>query len=363
MRCSYCYYLGKGPEQEAVMSYEVLEELIRQIMRQNSGPVVSFTWHGGEPTLAGLDFFKKAVELQQKYLPRGYQVWNNLQTNGLLLNGEWCRFLRDYHFDVGLSIDGCAAVHDAQRHTVGGQPTFEKARAAVKRLQSYGIQPDLLCTVSSLAAEHPLEVYQGLKNLGTGWMQFIPIVVRKEDGSFAPETVAPEAYGNFLCTVFDEWLTHDLGRLDVQLFAESARVWAGGQASVCTMAPVCGQVLIAEHDGSVYSCDHFVDQEHYLGNWMETPIAELAGSEKQLTFGAAKQTALTEECRECPWLTVCRGGCLKDRFALSGSGEKGQYYLCQGLKQFFAHAHPKTQKVMELSRKGLSPQEIMKTIG
>lgn len=363
MRCSYCYYLEKGiyssHEKQRRMSFKLLERLIRQTIESSPGPVVSFTWHGGEPTLAGLLFYRRAVELEKKYLPKGWEAWNNLQTNGLLLNEEWCRFLKENRFDVGLSIDGSAWVHNKHRRDLGGRETYERVCRAAERLQAAGIQPDLLCTVNSASAQDPLGVYEGLRRLGTGWVQFIPIVAFSPKGDLLPESVAPEAYGRFLCAVFDRWITQDLGRLDVQLFAETARVWAGGEPSLCWMAPTCGRVLIVEEDGAVYSCDHFVDAEHRLGSLSAGQLEGLANSPQQVAFGNGKRDKLTKECRRCPWLNCCNGGCPKDRFGVSSLGEPGQYYLCEGLKQFFSHAHGPLERAMKLSRLGKGPEEIM----
>ena len=372
MRCAYCYYLEKGKfsahAKQSRMSFGLLEKLIRQTIEASDG-TVSFTWHGGEPTLAGLDFYQKVVELEKKYLPRGWEVWNNIQTNGLLLNDAWCKFLRENRFDVGLSIDGAQWVHDKNRRDIGGNETYERTVRAVRRLQAAGIQPDLLCTVTSDAASDPLGVYRGLRKLGTGWVQFIPIIVREEGGApssdsgeLSPESVTPEGYGTFLCAVFDEWLTHDLGSLDVQLFAEVARIWAGGEANLCWMAPTCGRVLIAEEDGAVYACDHFVDGEHRLGTLSGGRLDTLANSERQFVFGDAKRDALTAECKRCPYLSCCNGGCLKDRFGMSEDGEPGQYLLCKGLKQFFAHADKPLHRVMELSSQGMKPAQIMEQL-
>ena len=366
MRCSYCYYLEKGKysshAKQTRMSFDLLEKLIRQYITASPGPVVSFTWHGGEPTLAGLDFYQKVVELEQKYLPRGWEAWNNLQTNGLLLNDAWCRFLKQNRFDVGLSIDGSAAVHDRNRRDRGGNTTYDRVRKAAERLRNAGILPDLLCTVNSASLEDPIAVYEGLRALGTGWVQFIPIVVRFPDGSMAQESVTPEGYGDFLCRVFDAWVTQDLGRLDVQFFAETARVWAGGEASLCWMTPTCGRVLIAEEDGSIYSCDHYVDPPHRIGSLQTGNLGKLANSSAQFAFGDAKQDTLTAQCRACPWLSACNGCCPKDRFAVSRDGEPGQSYLCQGLERFFAHAWDPLQRVMALSREGKKPEEIMQTL-
>ncbi|MBR4702813.1 MAG: anaerobic sulfatase maturase [Oscillospiraceae bacterium] len=363
MRCAYCYYLDKGKYSESRkqtrMSFGLLEKLIRQTIDASPGPVVSFTWHGGEPTLAGMDFYKKALELERKYLPRGWEAWNNLQTNGLLLNEGWCRFLKENRFDVGLSIDGPAPVHDKNRRFLNGAGTFERVRASIRRLRDAGLEPDLLCTVNDVSQEAPLEVYRALRETGCGWVQFIPVVLRDGSEGILPGSVTPEGYGSFLTAVFDEWVTHDLGVLDVQLFAEMARVLAGGEASLCWMSPVCGHVLIAEEDGAVYSCDHFVDPEHRLGSLREGSLARMAGSAFQRAFGLAKRDTLTGECRACPWLRFCNGGCPKDRFGLSAEGQPGQYWLCPGLKTFFAHAQPILEKVMAMSAQGKKPPETM----
>ncbi len=366
MRCRYCYYLEKGKysthAKQTRMSFDLLEKLIRQTIECSPGPTVSFVWHGGEPTLAGIDFYEKAVELERKYLPAGWKAWNNLQTNGLLISDAWCAFLKRNRFDVGVSIDGDAVTHDANRRDLGGSGTWQKVKRAVDRLMKAGITPDLLCTVNAESVRDPLRVYRALRDLGTGWIQFIPIVVRREDGGFSPESVTPEDYGRFLCSVFDEWVAHDLGKTDVQLFAETARVWNGGEASLCWMAPTCGQVLVAEEDGGVYACDHFVDGEHRLGTLGKERMSAMALSEGQLAFGDRKRDALTAECRACPWLSCCNGGCPKDRFGVSADGEEGQYRLCEGLKAFFSHAEGPLRRVMELSRQGKKPGEIMEIL-
>lgn len=386
MRCNYCYYLDKGQYSEHArqtrMSIELLEKLIRETISCADGPVISFVWHGGEPTLAGLDFYKKAVELEQKYLPAGWQAWNNLQTNGYMLNDLWCDFLKKNHFDVGVSLDGSARVHDRNRHDMKGSGTQERVLKAIQRLRAHGIEPDILCTVNSASCEDPLGVYRAVRDTGCTWCQFIPIVVRKPDGSFSKESVTPEGYGEFLITVFDEWTRNDLGRIDVQLFAETARIMAGGSPSLCWMSETCGRALIAEEDGAIYSCDHFVDDEHRLGNLLhadksrsgkalEAPepgrpgaassiLRAMADSDFQLAFGNAKRDTLTAECLSCSYLKFCGGGCPKDRFGKSISGEDGLYYLCRGLKAFFAHAVPRLEKIMEMSRSGMSSAEIMK---
>jgi len=363
LRCTYCYYLDKehlyARPHRFRMSDELLESYIRQFIAASPGPVVPFTWHGGEPTLAGLDFYRLAVELQQRYLPRGWTVWNNLQTNGLLLDDEWCSFLADRHFDVGVSVDGAKWLHDAYRRDRGDAGTYERVVAAVRRLQGHGVQPDLLCTVTSEAARDPAGVYRALRDLDTGWIQFIPIVRRTEDGKTTADSVTGAGYGHFLRTVFDEWIRHDLGRVQVQLFSEVAQVLAGGSASLCWMAPTCGRVLVVEHDGAVYSCDHFVTPDHRIGDLASDALHELVDGPEQRRFGSDKEALLPAQCRTCAWLPLCNGGCPKDRFAEAQDGEPGLYYLCSGLRDFFAHAEQPLRRVTELGRRGLTPAATM----
>jgi serine-type anaerobic sulfatase-maturating enzyme len=361
--CSYCYYLEttryySRPHQFR-MSDALLETYIRQYIADSPGPNVLFVWHGGEPTLAGLDFFRRAVELQKRCLPQGWTCWNNLQTNGILLDDEWCSFLADAHFDVGLSIDGTKWLHDACRKDHQGRGTYERAVAAIKRLQAHNVQPDLLCVVTSAIAKEPVNVYRALRNLNTGWMQFIPVVRRTSNGEVTPDSVTGEVYGNFLRIVFGEWLYHDFGKLNVQFFAEMLLVWSGGTPTVCWMAPTCGRVLIIEHDGGVYACDHFVTPEYRIGSIETSSLSELVESPVQRRFGDDKRDRLPAQCRSCSWLVVCNGGCPKDRFALAEDGKPGLNFLCSGLKQFYAHAEKPLKKVIEYMKHGLSQEAIL----
>jgi uncharacterized protein len=363
LACSYCYYLETegmyGGELPPKMSDGLLETYIRQYIEASPGPVVSFIWHGGEPMLAGLDFYRRAVELQRRYLPTGWKVWNNLQTNGILLDDEWCSFLADAHFDVGLSIDGNQSTHDTYRRDRGGRGTYERAAQAARRLKVHGIRPDLLCTVTSTAAQDPVAVYRALRDLDTGWMQFIPIVRRDADGRVTPDSVTPEGYGDFLCAVFDEWVRNDIGRLEIQQVAEMGLVWSGGSTNLCWMAPTCGRVLIVEQDGAVYSCDHFVTPEHHVGDIESSSLAELVDSPVQRSFADAKRDRLPRQCRACAWLDICNGGCPKDRFASTEDGQTGLNYLCDGLRRFFAHAEEPLRRIVELRRMGRTPAAIM----
>lgn len=363
MNCSYCYYLEtadlyKLPHQFR-MSDPLIERCIQQHIAASLGPIVQFVWHGGEPTLAGLDFYRHVVDLQKYYLPQGWSCWNNLQTNGILLDEEWCSFLADAHFDVGLSIDGTEWLHDAGRKDLGGQVTYKRVVAAIQCLQSHGIQPDLLCVVTSEIAKEPLSVYRTLRKFDTGWIQFIPIIRHTNDGQVTSELLTGKAYGRFLCAIFDEWVHHDIGKLEVQLFAEMSLALSGGTANPCWMAPTCGRVLIVEHDGSVYACDHFVDAEHRIGDIVTSSLSELVNAPVQRRFGNEKQDRLTTQCRSCSWLYLCNGGCPKDRFAPDGNSETGLNYLCDGLRQFFAHAKQPLERIVEQRKYGVSPEAIM----
>jgi uncharacterized protein len=363
LECGYCYYLETrnlySEQQIFRMPDEILERFIFQYIDASPGPDILFVWHGGEPTLAGLDFFQRTVAIQKRYLPEGWTCRNNLQTNGVLVDEEWCSFLAENHFEVGLSIDGTQWVHDTYRKDRLGRGTFKHAEDAVHRLQSHGIQPDLLCTVTSASAREPIGIYRSLRNLDTGWIQFIPIIRRNQHGEITPESVSSLDYGRFLHAVFSEWVHHDIGHINVQFFAEMSLVLAGGTPSVCWMAPICGRVLVIEHDGSVYSCDHFVTQQHRIGNINVTSLKDLVNSTEQLRFGENKQNLLPEQCKICSWRKTCNGGCLKDRFILSEDGESNLNYLCEGMRYFFSRSIKTLEKVVRLRGKKVSPDIIM----
>ncbi|MBN2239465.1 MAG: anaerobic sulfatase maturase [Dehalococcoidales bacterium] len=363
LECGYCYYLETASLYSDNKNYRmpdnVLEKLIRQYIEASPGPEVLFVWHGGEPTLAGLDFFRRVVKLQAGLCPEGWYCRNNLQTNGILLDDEWCEFLADNQFDIGLSIDGTQWVHDTYRKDHRGQGTWQVVAGAVRRLQSHNIQPDLLCTVTSVSAAEPLGTYRALREFDTGWIQFIPIVRRTPDGKITPESVTGEAYGRFLRTVFNEWMYHDINRLNVQIFAEMSLAWSGATPSVCWMAPTCGRALIIEHDGGVYSCDHFVNKEHRIGNIADSTLKDLIDSPEQLQFGKSKRNRLPGQCFSCRWLEVCNGGCLKDRFLVTDDGEPGLNYLCDGLRYFYSHAEKPLKQIIRKRKAGMSPEKVM----
>lgn len=364
MRCSYCYYLKaeNGQSFDAIrMSDEVLESYIKQAISAVEGPTVSFTWHGGEPTLASLSFFEKVISLQKKYLPKGWNCWNNLQTNGLLIDEAWCKFLKQHQFDIGLSIDGTGLVHNTYRLDEHGNNTYERVMHALQLMKSYNLKPDLLCTVTADTALSAKAVYGKLHTLHTGWIQFIPIVRRNPDGTVTEDSVSPKQYGKFLKDIFKEWIHHDLGILNIQLFAETSLQLTGQEPMACWLKETCGNVLVVEKDGSVFSCDHFVNREHKLGNLMNTSLEKLYQDPKQVAFGQAKKTQLAKQCLSCPWLPLCHGGCPKDRFLINEDGEAINY-LCEGNQIFYSYAVPRLEKAIELSKKGYSKKEIMKKI-
>ena len=366
LECAYCYYLGKRdlfPAGGSLrMPERVLESYVRSYVEASPGPLVHFVWHGGEPTLAGIDFYRRAVELQRRYLPSGWTAVNSLQTNGVLLDASWCRFLAEHAFSVGLSIDGPARLHDAQRTDRGGHPTHERVMRGLRSLREAGVEPDILCTLNATTATRPIEVYRFFLDAGVRWVQFLPVVQRTSDGGVSDRSVTPDAFGEFLCSVFDEWVRHDVGRIAVQNFVECLLVWSGHPANLCIMAETCGTVLALEHDGSVYSCDHFVDPQHRLGNVTSDGLARLAGAPEQVAFGRAKRDGLPRACRECPVLALCNGGCPKDRFATSPDGEAGLSYLCGGYRRFYEHTAPLMLRMAGLARARRPVGDVMEEL-
>ena len=347
MRCRYCYYLGNEVSRHQLMDDETLEAMIRSYFHHGQ-PVYSFIWHGGEPTLAGIDFYRKALSLQKKYLPDNCECWNNLQTNGLNLNEEWCSFLKENGFDVGISIDGTKCIHDFYRKDAAGKETYERIRENIELLKQCGIRPDLLCTVNCETGKHPFEVYESLKSLATGWIQFIPIVNKEEDGSLSEDSVDPKRYGNFLSCIFEQWIS-DFGKLGVQLFMEALNVYAGGKQSLCWLQKRCGKVLVVESDGFVYSCDHFVSADYRLGNVLTDALEDLAVRNDD--FGKRKEK-LNEKCQNCRFLFLCNGGCIKDR------DEENCNVLCEAYEELYETMDEPLKMMVTLLKKKYSPQAI-----
>ena len=356
--CGYCYYLdrarGEAPRAAARMSEAVLDAFVRKYVEANPFPVVEFVWHGGEPTLAGLDFFRRAVALQARYAG-GKRIRNALQTNGTLLDDAWAAFLAEHGFLVGLSLDGPREVHDRYRLDRGARPTFDLAMRGLATLQRHGVEVNVLATVARDTARRPGEVYAFLRDAGVQYMQFIPVVERVGPNGFAsppdlsapaapapvsPFTVVPEQYGTFLSVIFDTWRTRDIGRVFVMNFEWALNLWIGNPSPVCVFSEQCGRALALEHDGSVYACDHFVRPRHRLGDILEDELGEMVARSLASGFGVEKQSRLPRQCRRCPWLSLCHGECPKNRFATSRHGEPGLNYLCEGYKRFFGHIAP-----------------------
>lgn len=361
--CSYCYYLEKEslfPEESRFrMSDETLRSYISSFIASSPGPIVHFGWHGGEPTMAGLDFYRKVVALQEELLPPGWTALNNLQTNGTLLDDRWGSFLARHRFSVGLSVDGPAFTHDASRPDKTGRPSHERAMRGLRVLRAHGIDPDVLCTLNSVTAAHPDEVYDFFLAESVKWVQFLPVVKRERDGSASPLSVTPRAMADFLNHIFDRWVRSDVGRIGVQNFLESLLVFSGRPANLCVMSETCGRVLAMEHDGSVYSCDHFVLPSHRLGALPDDGLGAMVESLAQASFGLSKKESLTAYCRSCPYLFACNGGCPKDRTAVSPDGEPGHNELCEGYRAFFEHIDPYLRRMVEIMRRGGQITSIM----
>jgi uncharacterized protein len=362
--CRYCYYLRKQrfyPQGELFrMPDGLLEEYIVQHIDASPGPAVNFSWHGGEPTILGLDYFRRIVALQRKHQPPGWRIANGMQTNGILLDEEWCQFLAAERFGVGLSLDGPADLHDPYRVTKGRRPSHKQTVRAFKLLRGHKVPCDILCVVHDRNVRRPTEVYRYFKEIGGRYLAFLPVVERVpgSGGGVSPETVPADAYGAFLCAIFDEWVRQDTDRIAVQIFEEAVRPALGLQHALCLFRETCGEVPVIEHNGDFFSCDHFVDGEHRLGNIAETPLVELLESPAQRAFGQAKRDRLPRYCQTCEVRPMCNGGCPKDRFIRTPEGEEGLNYLCPGLKRFFIHSLPYVVQRAAASRGGSSLERM-----
>jgi uncharacterized protein len=370
LRCDYCYYLRKTdlyPGTSFRMSDETLESYTRQYIQSQQVPEVNFGWQGGEPTLMGLDFFRKVVAYQQKYARPGMKIENTLQTNGTLLNDEWCRFFAKNRFLIGISLDGPREVHDVYRKDKGGAPTFDRVVRGVKLLRRHKVDFNVLTCVSAANVHQPLEVYHFLRDeISAQFIQFIPIVERDNETGFQEGTaltsrsITGKQYGDFLIAIFDEWVHRDVGRVFVQIFDTALGRWLGAPGGLCVFQETCGKALVMEHNGDLYSCDHFVEPRYLLGNILETPLIERVGSEQQLKFGLNKKASLPRYCRECPVLFACNGGCPKNRTDLTLDSEAGLNHLCKGYKAFFTHIDQPMRMMAGLLRQGHPAAEIMK---
>ena len=356
LNCHYCYYLKKEhlyPKGEPFrMTNEVLEDYIIQHIKASPEKVIRFSWHGGEPTLLGLDYFRKVVEIQCKHQPSNQYITNGIQTNGTLLDEEWCRFFAAEDFTIGLSLDGPQEMHDRYRVTKDKKPTYNQVMRGYTLLQKHQVYTDILCVVNAYNVQFPLQVYRFFKQINAQYVSFLPLVETNPNtqNKVGNISVSAEAWGEFLCQIFDEWRDHDIGKIKVQIFEEATRAAFNQEHSLCIFRPICGDIPIVEHNGDFYSCDHFVDVEHCLGNISETPLVELLESPLQRAFGKAKLETLPHYCRECRVRSMCNGGCPKNRFLETPDGESGLNYLCAGYKRFFTHCKPFVSKVAALWR-------------
>ncbi|RMD74897.1 MAG: anaerobic sulfatase maturase [Lentisphaerae bacterium] len=351
LNCRYCFYLSKDalfPDKKSVREFtmpdDVLEEFVRQYIEAQhpSAPEVNFAWQGGEPTLLGIDFFARAVEYQKKYARSHQRITNAFQTNGTLLNDEWGKFLHDNRFLVGLSVDGPQELHDHFRKDWAGKGSFERVMRGLEVLKRHQVEFNTLTTVQRYNADHPQEVYRFLRRIGSTFMQFIPIVEPAPDGAegASEESVQPEQWGKFLCGVFDEWRKRDIGKVYVQHFELMVSLAMGYPASLCVHSRICGRSVAIEHNGNLYSCDHFVNPEDLLGNIMQTHVREMVDGKKQTQFGLNKSATLPRQCRECKYLTWCYGGCPADRVKRDKYGEPGLNYVCEGYYRFYDYTKP-----------------------
>ena len=380
LACDYCYYLEKAKlyqdNPKHVMSDELLEKFIEEYINSQTSPNVLFTWHGGETLMRPLSFYQKAVELQRKYA-RGRQIDNCLQTNGTLLTDEWCRFLHDNQWLVGISIDGPQEFHDEYRKNKQGRPSFVKVMQGINLLKKHNVEWNAMAVVNDYNADYPLEFYHFFKELDCHYIQFAPIVERlaphadgrhlaavDEDSKegLADFSVTSRQWGNFLCTIFDEWVRHDVGNYYIQLFDSTLANWVGEQPGVCTLAKTCGHAGVMEFNGDVYSCDHFVFPQYKLGNIYSKTLVEMMYGERQQKFGLAKRESLPTQCKECPYLFACNGECPKNRFCKTKDGEPGLNYLCQGYYQFFDHAAPYMDFMKRELQAKRAPANVMEAI-
>ncbi len=361
LECAYCYYLEKRDlypgEKSFRLEESLLERYIAQHLEASPTPSVLFSWHGGEPTLLGLDYFERILELQEKHRRPGQEVLNGIQTNGTLLDESWCRFLAEHRFYVGLSLDGPEELHDGYRLAKGGKPSFARVVEAVRLLRRHDVHCDVLCVLHEANVRRPLDVYRFFKTLGVQHLVFLPLVMKAESG-VTPESVAPEAFGEFLCAVFDEWVRNDIQRIYVQMLEEATRPARGMEHSLCVLRKTCGELPILEHNGDFYSCDHFVDPAHRLGNLREQTLLEALDGDAQQRFGRMKWETLPRRCRSCKVLEYCNGGCPKDRIAVGRDGEMHNY-LCAGLQRFFTHVRPTMKRLAAHLKTGQPVEAFM----
>lgn len=357
LRCKYCYYLEKNElykrQGNHVITDELLEKFVKEYIEAQTTPNILFTWHGGETLMRPISFYRRALELQRIY-SHGRQIDNCIQTNGTLLNDEWCEFFKQNNFLVGVSIDGPQEFHDEYRKTGTGRPTFRDVMKGINLLNKHGVEWNALAVVNDFNADYPLDFYHFFKEIGCRYIQFTPIVERittrpdnlrlapgmQEEGMLADFSITAGQWGNFLCTIFDEWVHHDVGEYYIQLFDATLANWVGQAPGICTMAEECGHAGVMEFNGDVYSCDHFVFPEYKLGNLHDQTIFEMMNGQRQREFSRMKKQMLPQQCRECRFQFACHGECPKNRFVRDKYGNPGLNYLCQGYYRFFEHVSP-----------------------
>ncbi|MFN2252448.1 MAG: anaerobic sulfatase maturase [Anaerolineae bacterium] len=389
--CTYCFFLSKEalyPNTESRMSDATLENYIRQLLEAHQTPTVTVSWQGGEPTLMGVDFFKRSVEYVEKHRRAGQEIEYTFQTNGVLLDDDFCSFLKEHDFLVGLSVDGPEDIHNAYRVDRGGKGTFKHVMHGWEHLCKHGVDYNILCTVHAANEHHGRRVYKFFRDdLGATWIQFIPIVERataetlhiaNQGWSAGPggerllytqtgdqvtdRSVGGEQYGRFLVDIYEDWVRRDVGRVFVQLFDVTLHAYFG-QRTLCIHAPTCGYGPALEHNGDVYTCDHYVEPDYKLGNINETHMLDLLASQQMRSFGDSKRDLLTQQCLDCEVLSLCNGGCPKDRFVLSRDGEPGHNYLCRGLFYFFDHVRPTMNLMARLVQRDMPAARVMEFVG
>ena len=388
--CTYCFFLSKEslyPNEKSRMSDATLEAYIRQLLESHRTPEVTVAWQGGEPTLMKLEFFRRSIELVEKYRRPDQIVQHTFQTNGILLDDEWCDFFKEHNFLIGLSVDGPRELHNAYRLDRTKQGTFDRVMKGWKHLRQHGVDFNILCTVNAANEKHGRTVYRFFRDeMGARWVQFIPIVERASEETIdvanqgwseqpgrkrllytqsgnlvTKRSVGGEQYGRFLVDIFEDWVRHDVGQVFVQMFDVTLEAYFGRHL-LCIHAPTCGHGPALEYNGDLYSCDHFVEPRYLLGNIHETNLLKLVSSPAQRKFGDDKRDSLTPQCQRCEVRGLCNGGCPKDRFALSSDGDPGQNYLCAGLYLFFTHTRPAMQTMAQLLQRGRPPSEVMALI-
>ena len=380
LACKYCYYLEKNKlyptAQRHLMSDEILEQFTREYIEAQTMSQVLFTWHGGEPLLRSIDFYRKALSLQQKYAG-GRRIDNVIQTNGTLLTDEWCEFFAQNHWLVGISIDGPQPDHDHYRLTAAGKPSWKKVMQGIKLLKKHGVEWNAMAVVNAYNANHPMEFYRFFKENGCQFLQFTPIVerlTRHEDGrtlasladkdeiSLSEASVAPEQWGYFLCAIFDEWVRKDVGKIFVEIFDCTLANWMGISPGICAYSKECGHAGVMEHNGDVYSCDHFVFPEYKLGNIRDHSLIDMLYGEQQQEFSRLKHSSLPRQCKECDMEFACHGECPKNRFMKDKYGDSGLNYLCPGYYHYYQHVAPYMDYMKQELMAQRPPSNIMKVV-